>query len=123
MSICFTVGDEHAPIAIIATGEEHLGVRKTVRNYVPGLGGEYFSQDEIRSCAREHFLWAVTAVTPAPLCSLRDEILPKFQAAFEIEKRRLNSFVGVKEVSLQALVDPPIDAGVSDCSELVPAAL
>jgi hypothetical protein len=80
-------------------------VGKAVRHYIPGLQGEYFSDDEIRLRAREHFLWAIAMVTPRPLHSLRDEILPKYRAAFEFEQRRGKTFLQVKQLSVQALVD------------------
>jgi hypothetical protein len=80
-------------------------VKSKGRHYIPGLNGAFFSESEIRARARENFLWAITIMTPAPLYSLRDDVLPAFQAAFELEAGRGKSSNEIKELSAIALLD------------------
>ena len=75
------------------------------RQYIPAITGEFLPENEIRSRVREHFWVAVMIVAPEPLYSLRDQVLPKFQAAFELEVRRGKSRDDIKELSVFALLD------------------
>jgi hypothetical protein len=79
--------------------------KQTGRTHVPGLMGEYATKDDIRSWAREHFLMVILHVAPAPIYSLRDEVFPRYRAAFKAEKTRLRSVDQVKQHSVRALIN------------------
>jgi hypothetical protein len=74
------------------------------RTYIPALSGAYASEDDLRTWAREFFLNVIWSAVPAPLYSLRDEILPKYRAAFRFKKGR-RSRTEVKDLSVIALMD------------------
>lgn len=48
---------------------------------------------------------AIMMVAPDPLYSLRDQVFPKFQAAFELEQRHGKSREDIKELSVFVLLD------------------
>jgi hypothetical protein len=79
--------------------------QKTKRSYIPAVMGEYASEEDMRSWAQELFLNAIWLVAPAPLYSLRDEILPRYRAAFDFEKSRGSSNDEVKQLAIQAFID------------------
>ena len=49
--------------------------KQTGRAPIPALMSEYVSEDDLLAWAREFFLMAIMNVAPAPLYSLRDELL------------------------------------------------
>jgi len=80
-------------------------VMENARIHIPLLEGEYNPPWKIRSLAQILFLDVVTTVTPGPLYALREEILPKYREAFQLEKRRGRSDVEVSSLSSAAVVD------------------
>ncbi len=94
--------------------------QKSGRTYIPALTGDYVSEDHLKSWAREFFLNTVWNCAPAPLYSLRDEILPRYSDAFEVEETRGHSFPEIKEIAVDAFADVVIVDGLRiprSCSE------
>ncbi len=86
--------------------------QKTGRTYIPALTGEYVSEDALRSWAREFFLNAIWSSAPAPLYSLRNDILPRYSDAFEVEEIRGHSFPEIKEIAVDTFADVVIVDGL-----------
>lgn len=80
-------------------------MNENVRVRIPLLDGEFSTSARIRSHAQIFFLDIVTKVAPSPLYSLRDEILPKYHAAFDFEKSRDQSDIEIGKLATGALVD------------------
>lgn len=80
-------------------------VNENARIRIPLLDGEFGTLARIRAHAQILFLDIITRVTPAPLHSLRDEILPKYREAFDSEKRRSRSGIEIGKLATDAMVD------------------
>jgi hypothetical protein len=72
---------------------------------VPLLDGEYSPVWKIRSRAQMLFLDAVARVAPTTLYSLRDEVLPKYLTAFEVEGKLGASNAEIAKFATHAVVD------------------
>ena len=73
--------------------------------YIPSITGDYASKDLILARAREFFLTVIQTVKPKPLFALRDDVLPKYEAAFDFEKSQGCSELELRKLSCQALAD------------------
>lgn len=87
------------------------------RIYVPEITGAYATEDQILSRAREYFLIMVQMHTPKPLIALRDDVLPRYRAAFRIQEQR-KSQSKIQELSCQALVDVMLASEVAGVRSL-----
>jgi hypothetical protein len=92
-------------IAVIARGRGASSVKSTGRTYIPVLKGEFLTKDEIQFWAQEFFLSVVSQVTPDPLYFLDKEVLPKYAAAFKLERRLGKTGLDLFGLSLEALVE------------------
>ena len=77
---------------------------KIRRVYGPGITGEYATEDQVLSWAREYFLLMVQAHTPKPLFALRDDVFPKYRSWFRAQERRGKPRTEIQALSCQALV-------------------
>jgi len=75
------------------------------RRPIPFIGGDYATEAEILASAQEYFLCVVQGHTPAPLVSLRYQILPKYRAAFEVEKSYGRSETDIKKLAVHAVAN------------------
>lgn len=78
---------------------------KKSRRRLPFTGGAFASAVEIRAGAQEFFLWVVQHHTPEPLKSLRDQVFPKYLAAFEFESGHGRNVDDIKKHACLALVN------------------
>ena len=80
-------------------------MKEDVRIQIPLLEGEYNPRWKIQSLAQILFLDIVARVTPGPLYALRDDVLPKYRAAFKFERDRRRADVDISNLSIHAVVD------------------
>jgi hypothetical protein len=80
-------------------------VMEDARIDIPLLAGDYNPSWVIRERARSLFLDIVAKVTPAPLYALRDEILPRYRAAFKFENTKRRPDVEISKLASAAVAD------------------
>ena len=78
-------------------------VNDNARIHVPLVEGEYDRRDAIETRAQIPFMDIVSKYTPAPLYSLRDEVLPRYLAAFSLQARRGRSDLEISGLSTAAV--------------------
>jgi hypothetical protein len=81
------------------------GQKKSGRIAIPLLDGAFNSPSDIRSRAQEFFLSIVMTETPAPLFSLRDDVLPKYLDAFKFERERGVNASDISRLAVHAVVN------------------
>jgi hypothetical protein len=79
-------------------------VKKDVQRIsFPGLHGAYQRPEDIRSWTQDFFLTMVWNVAQAPLHSLRDDVWPKYRAAFKSDQGRGVSAQEIQERAIAVL--------------------
>jgi hypothetical protein len=81
------------------------GQKKSARIAIPLLDGAFNSPRDIRSRAQVFFLSIVMTETPAPLFSLRDDVLPEYLNAFKFERERGVKASDISRLAIHAVVD------------------
>jgi hypothetical protein len=88
------------------------------RKPIPFTQGAYVREEQLRARAQEFFLWVVHGMTSTPLYRLRDQIFPKYCAAFELEAGQDRTGSEIRNHAYQILVDVTLAAELEGLSAL-----
>jgi hypothetical protein len=89
----------------VRRGSTNKGSKKSDRIAIPLLEGAFNDPLVVRAHAQEFFLSIVMEKTPAPLYSLRDDVVPRYVEAFTFELRNGVEQVEIGGMTVRAIVD------------------